>query len=142
MAFSKKNIIHSRLGGLLICFALLTMLNSCSMVVRSRTPDVERRDEPSSVSEFKELGIPPGHLPPPGSCRIWIPGRPPGHQSPPGNCSDLRQRVPIGAWLVYRYVGDPDHVEVFVYHEKRPSVVVVVRHYQAATGRFLSESQP
>ena len=31
-------------------------------------------------------GIPPGHLPPPGECRVWIDGRPPGHQPPPTDC--------------------------------------------------------
>jgi Ni/Co efflux regulator RcnB len=30
--------------------------------------------------------IPAGHLPPPGHCRDWIPGRPPGHQPPPYRC--------------------------------------------------------
>lgn len=45
--------------------------------------------------------IPPGHYPPRGQCRIWVPNRPPGLQSPPGNCSDLERRVPPGAYLVY-----------------------------------------
>jgi hypothetical protein len=45
-------------------------------------------------------GIPPGHLPPPGACRIWYPGTPPGLQPPPGNCRELRHHVPRGAWLV------------------------------------------
>ena len=31
-------------------------------------------------------GIPPGHLPPPGECRVWYEGRPPGHQPPPTDC--------------------------------------------------------
>lgn len=31
-------------------------------------------------------GIPPGHLPPPGECRVWYHGRPPGQQSPPTDC--------------------------------------------------------
>lgn len=44
--------------------------------------------------------IPAGHLPPPGKCRIWHPGRPAGHQPAPGNCRALRHRVPAGAWLV------------------------------------------
>jgi hypothetical protein len=44
--------------------------------------------------------IPPGHLPPPGECRIWYPGTPPGHQPPPGSCRELRHHVPRGAWLV------------------------------------------
>ena len=47
-----------------------------------------------------EVRIPKGHYPPPGSCRIWIPGIPPGQQSPPGDCNDLRRRVPEGAVLV------------------------------------------
>jgi hypothetical protein len=45
-------------------------------------------------------GIPPGHLPPPGQCRIWYPGTSPGHQLPPGSCRELRHHVPEGAWLV------------------------------------------
>ena len=45
--------------------------------------------------------IPPGHLPPPGKCRIWFPGRPPGHQPPPGDCHILRLEVPPGAHLIY-----------------------------------------
>ena len=31
-------------------------------------------------------GIPPGHLPPPGECRVWYDDRPAGHQPPPSNC--------------------------------------------------------
>ena len=45
--------------------------------------------------------VPPGHLPPPGECRIWYPELPPGQQPPPGNCYDLQHRVPRDAYLVY-----------------------------------------
>ncbi len=48
-----------------------------------------------------EARIPPGHMPPPGSCRVWFPDRPPGQQPPPGNCRALRHHVPPGAVLVY-----------------------------------------
>lgn len=48
----------------------------------------------------KKAQVPPGHMPPPGQCRIWFPDRPPGHQPPPGPCDDLRHRVPLGAYLV------------------------------------------
>jgi hypothetical protein len=48
------------------------------------------------------LHIPPGHLPPPGLCRIWFPGRPPGHQPRPGNCRTLSLQVPRGALLISR----------------------------------------
>jgi len=34
----------------------------------------------------RHVHIPPGHLPPPGECRVWLPGLPPGHQPPPGRC--------------------------------------------------------
>ena len=33
-----------------------------------------------SASTAARLGIPPGHLPEPGSCRVWVPGRAPGQQ--------------------------------------------------------------
>ena len=44
--------------------------------------------------------IPPGHMPPAGTCRIWFHGREPGQQPPPGNCRKLRRNVPPGATLV------------------------------------------
>ncbi|MEE9550697.1 MAG: peptidoglycan DD-metalloendopeptidase family protein [Candidatus Binatia bacterium] len=63
---------------------------------RSQGIVVERgRPEPAY------LPVPPGHLPPPGKCRIWFPDRPPGHQPPPGDCRVLRREVPPGAHLIY-----------------------------------------
>ena len=32
------------------------------------------------------VDIPPGHLPPPGKCRMWYPNQPPGQQPPPYRC--------------------------------------------------------
>jgi hypothetical protein len=57
--------------------------------------------EPAPVYQAKPVKIPPGHLPPPGQCRIWFPDRPPGHQPPPGPCHVLQYQVPPGAVLVH-----------------------------------------
>ncbi len=45
--------------------------------------------------------VPPGHMPPPGLCRIWYPDRPPGHQPAPDRCGKLQHHVPPGAYLIY-----------------------------------------
>lgn len=79
------------------------------------------------------LGIPPGHLPPPGSCRVWIPGDPPGRQAPAGDCEYLARSVPPGAWLVSRSAEDPGQVEVVVYDEREPGLVIDIQLYQVET---------
>jgi uncharacterized protein len=52
---------------------------------------------PQRTPEGASVDIPPGHMPPPGSCRVWYPGRPPGQQPPPGDCDVA---VPEGAVLI------------------------------------------
>ena len=79
------------------------------------------------------LGIPPGHLPAPGECRLWYPGRPPGWQPPAVPCRT--RRLPAGAWLIYR--PDHEHVRVSVISRSRPGIVVGVRIYDAGTGLFI-----
>ncbi len=55
-------------------------------------------------------GVPPGHFPPKGQCRLWFPGRPPGKQPPSTSCSSLRGRVPAGAFILYNGDGwDADY---------------------------------
>lgn len=46
-------------------------------------------------------GIPPGHYPPPGMCRIWIDGVPPGQQSAPVDCATARRNVPDNGRVIY-----------------------------------------
>lgn len=46
-------------------------------------------------------GVPPGHYPPKGMCRVWYEGRPPGQQPKPVACSKLRGRVPSNAFVLY-----------------------------------------
>jgi hypothetical protein len=48
-------------------------------------------------------GIPPGHLPPPGSCRVWHDDRPAGQQPPPTTCRDAERTASRirGARVIY-----------------------------------------
>lgn len=46
--------------------------------------------------------VPPGHLPPPGECRVWIDGRPPGQQPPPTSCGRAEARADrYGGRVIY-----------------------------------------
>jgi hypothetical protein len=112
-------------------FALL--LGACT----SATLEYRRAPRKARTTSHSSLGIPPGHLPPPGSCRIWYPGTPPGHQPPPGDCAALARDVPAGAWLLHRPSNEPQHVDVSVYDPKRPRVVVEIRIFEASTGTFI-----
>lgn len=106
------------------------------VVVASSGATVVETSPAEKRSTAATLGIPPGHLPPPGQCRIWVPGKPPGHQSPPGPCASLERRVPPGAWLVYRPSENKKHVKVWAYGAKGGGVSWI-RWFEAATGAFL-----
>jgi len=72
---------------------------------RDRKEAREHRHDGKYYAYFHEHGytnlrIPEGHLPPPGECRVWYPGRPPGQQPPPVKCASAQ--VPPGAWLMRR----------------------------------------
>jgi len=94
---------------LYVSFILLLIL---LVVGCARYGHVILKDESGSVSVEVDRGptqghykstlpdIPPGHMPPPGKCRIWLPGKPPGQQPPPGDCRELKHQIPPGAWLI------------------------------------------
>ena len=71
---------------------------------------------------YGRLPVPRGHLPPPGSCRVWLPGVPPGHQPPAGPCRAMSRRVPAGAWLIARPHVAPRVVEIIHYDHRPPGV--------------------
>lgn len=49
----------------------------------------------------KLTGVPPGHYPPKGMCRVWYPGRAPGQQPKSTDCAKLRGKVPADAFVLY-----------------------------------------
>ncbi|HWA50270.1 MAG TPA: hypothetical protein VG742_18515 [Dongiaceae bacterium] len=82
-------------GILAVTLALGALLAGCAVYHEPR-PVYQGGYQPAPQA----LHIPPGHMPPPGKCRIWYPGQPPGHQGPVGKCSKLQYQVPPGAVLV------------------------------------------
>ena len=118
-----------------LCALLLSGCTSATLEYRHPRGGVEYANVGSA--NHAPLKIPPGHLPPPGSCRIWLPGTPPGQQPPPGDCEKLARDVPPGAWLLYRPADEPRYVDVSVYDDHRPGVIVEIRIFEAATGAFV-----
>lgn len=100
-----------------LLLSLAVALSACSRTVATTVPS----GSPSSVSTApaqsdnasgkgrgqpargprKLNGVPPGHYPKPGECRVWHSGRPPGQQPKPTACSSLMGRVPAGAFILY-----------------------------------------
>jgi hypothetical protein len=106
-------------------------------------PEVKNANVPENASTAARLGIPPGHLPPPGQCRVWMPGEPPGKQKKKysaGDCDVVSRDVPAGGWLVYR-PGD-DKKEVVVREYGAGSQVTSVRVFDIVTGALLREVAP
>jgi hypothetical protein len=112
------------------------------LVTAACTRQVIVVDEPApGPSTAATLGIPPGHLPPPGECRIWIPGRPPGRQERPRSCNGIVRRAPAGAWILYRPDSDRRLVRVQYVDDRRAGVVIRVRVFEAETGKFVREER-
>jgi hypothetical protein len=85
------------------------------------------------------LDIPPGHLPPPGMCRVWLPGEPPGHQPKARSCTDIERSAPAGSWIVQRPGRDRSYVHVRVVDERRPGVVIRMQVYQIRDGKLVRQ---
>lgn len=103
-------------------------------------PEPERERGPSTAATF---GIPPGHLPQPGECRIWIPGVPPGQQPRPRSrsCEGITADAPAGSWVVYRPSRNRKYVHVRVIDEQRAGIIVRVRIFALDTGTLVREKE-
>ncbi len=94
------------------------------------------RRRPSTAAT---LGIPPGHLPPPGMCRVWMPDQPPGHQRESRSCSNIERTAPAGSWIVERPGRDKKVVHVRVVDARRPGVVVPMRVYEIRGNKLVRQ---
>ncbi len=56
---------------------------------------------PGRADAQGKWGVPPGHMPPPGQCRIWVDGVPPGRQPAPMDCATAVRMKPRNARVVY-----------------------------------------
>jgi hypothetical protein len=99
-------------------------------------PQQAPRRSPSTAAT---LGIPPGQLPQPGMCRVWVPGTPPGHQAKARSCANIERSAPAGSWIVERPGKDKKVVHVRVVDDRRPGVVVRLRVYEIKDGRLVRE---
>src|ERR1041385_404335 len=95
--------------------------------------------EPAGSGPPATLAIPPGHLPPPGLCRVWLPGEPPGHQPPARACASIEVVAPAGSWIVYRPPKHKREVYVRLVDQRRAGMVVGFRVYDIQHGTLIRE---
>ena len=110
---------------LLIISSLFASCGSIGVIIQgggSTTPP-----PPPMRPSYQSLGIEPGHLPPPGSCRVWYPNESPGQQPPPTSCENALREAPLGTWVLSRDRNDPN--------------VLVVREIINSHPRQFKESQ-
>lgn len=110
---------------------------ACRPVTTTSAPEPQPvRRSPSTAAS---MNIPPGHLPQPGMCRVWVPGTPPGHQAKARSCSGIERTAPAGSWIVERPGRDKKVVHVRVVDERRPGVVVRMQVYQIRDGKLMRQ---
>ena len=85
-----------RFAAVAVMLSTALLSSACATVYK-----VERSERRTSQ------GIPPGHMPPAGSCRVWYDHRPPGHQPAPTSCREA-ERIAArerGARVIYSENG-------------------------------------
>lgn len=109
-----------------------------------RTVVVTPGPQTAGPSTAATLGVPPGHLPAPGECRVWIPGVPPGRQPRPRSrsCAGIEAAAPAGSWIIYRPSADRKLVHVREVDRLRAGVVIRIRVYEVDSGKFVREENP
>jgi hypothetical protein len=133
--------------------ASLWIASACSSTMRTATVEPSPQSKrPASTSTgathgsstAATLGVPPGHLPKAGECRVWIPGTPPGKQPGPKSrsCSGIASDAPAGSWVIYRPTDDKKVVHVREVDSHRVGKVVRIRIFDIETNRLVREENP
>ena len=78
------------------------------------------------IFPFSALGIPKGHLPPPGECKIWYPDSSPGRQGPSQSCVSAFSQAPLGTWII---AHREDYYEVSILSVTQPGRVDEVLYF-------------
>jgi hypothetical protein len=111
---------------------------ACSTVTSPNTnvpaPAPAATRSPSTAATLK---IPPGQLPPPGQCRVWVDGLPPGKQPKARNCSGIEDSAPPSSFVVYRPGKDKQVVHVREMDRRRVGIVARVTVYDVETGAVI-----
>ena len=130
--------------------ASLLVAGACTHTMRTiildspPNPDVRGPEVNRGPSTAATLGVPPGHLPDPGECRVWIPGTPPGRQPRPKSrpCPGIATVAPAGSWIIYRPTDDKKVVHIREVDARRAGTVVRIRIFDIETNRLLREENP
>ena len=126
--------------------ALLALLvvQACSVAVTNDPPAPTAsasRGEGQGRGRGK-IGVPPGHYPPPGQCRLWYEGRPPGRQPRAGSCDRVIAEAPAGATVLYRPTSDRRVIHQRVIDPVRVGVVISIIVFDAESGDWLRDERP
>ncbi len=111
---------------------LLSSCQSFNILIsgdKGGTPTNKPKGRPGNYRSYHVLNIPPGHLPPPGRCRVWIPNNPPGQQKPPTSCSQALRDAPPGSWIITRMDNNNAHLEVREVHQSRKGIIIETEIY-------------
>lgn len=104
--------------------------------------DTPRDPEPARGQNTRiTLDVPPGHIPPPGQCRVWIPGRPAGRQARARSCDGIEREAPAGAMILYRPGEDRRIIRVRYIDDRRAGIVIRIRIFDAETLAFVREER-
>jgi hypothetical protein len=110
-----------------LLFVITIILAGCiSQFPTGKYPDDNRDRDDEKTFPFSALNIPRGHLPPPGECKIWIPGRPPGQQGPPQSCLSALREAPLGSWVI---THETNRFKVNIFNKSRRNVIDEIRYY-------------